>query len=172
MATMVLPLQKIGSEFMPDLDEGDLLYMPSTYPAISIGKMQQILQQTNKLIKMVPEVKSVYGKAGRADSATDPAPLTMIETIIQLKPETEWRPGMTIAKIRAELDKAVNIPSLTNVWIMPIKNRIDMLATGIKTPVGIKVAGPDLNVIAKIGTEIEKVLANVDGTSSVYAERG
>ncbi len=171
MATMAWPLQKIGSEFMPDLDEGDLLYMPSTYPAISVGKMQQVLQQSNKLIKMIPEVKSVYGKAGRAETATDPAPLTMVETTIQLKPESEWRPGMTMEKIRDELNQTVKLPSLTNVWIMPIKNRIDMLATGIKTPVGIKVAGPDLNVIAKIGTDIEKALGKVAGTSSVYAER-
>ena len=171
MATMAWPLQKIGSEFMPDLDEGDLLYMPSSYPAISVGKMQQVLQQTNKLIKMIPEVKSVYGKAGRADTATDPAPLTMVESIIQFKPESEWRPGMTMEKIKAELNRVVNIPSLTNVWIMPIKNRIDMLATGIKTPVGIKVAGPDLKVISKIGEQIEKILGYVPGTSSVYAER-
>ena len=171
MMTMAWPMQKIGSEFMPDLDEGDLLYMPSSYPAISVGKMAQVLQQSNKLIKKIPEVKSVYGKAGRADSATDPAPLTMVETTIQLKPESEWRPGMTMEKIRAELNQTVKLPSLTNVWIMPIKNRIDMLATGIKTPVGIKVAGPDLNVIAKIGEDIEKILAKVPGTSSVYAER-
>lgn len=170
-ASMIIPFQRIGSEFMPDLNEGDLLYMPSAYPAISAGKMVQVLQQTNKLIKAIPEVETVYGKAGRADTATDPAPLTMVETTIQLKPESEWRPGMTMDKIRAELDRTVKIPSLTNVWIMPIKNRIDMLATGIKTPVGVKVAGPDLKVIAKVGRKIEDVLRNVPGTASVYAER-
>lgn len=170
-ATMIIPFQRIGSEFMPDLNEGDLLYMPSAYPAISAGKMTQVLQQTNKLIKAIPEVESVYGKAGRADSATDPAPLTMVETTIRLKPESEWRSGMTMDLIRAELDRTVNVPSFTNVWIMPIKNRIDMLATGIKTPVGVKVAGPDLKVIAKVGRRIEEVLRNVPGTASVYAER-
>jgi len=165
------PLSKIGGEFMPDLDEGDLLYMPSAYPGISAGKVAQVLQQTNKLIKTLPEVEAVYGKAGRADSATDPAPLTMIETTIKLKPRSEWREGMTTEKLKKELNELVNIPSLTNVWIMPIKNRIDMLATGIKTPVGIKVAGPDLAVIAEIGEEIEKVMQTVPGTASVYAER-
>lgn len=169
--SMAYPLQKIGSEFMPDLDEGDLLYMPSAHPAISVGKMSELLQQTNKLIKTLPEVETVYGKAGRAESATDPAPLTMIESTIQLKPRDQWRKGMTMDKLKAELDSLVQFPSLTNVWIMPIKNRIDMLATGIKTPVGIKVAGPDLAVIARLGEEIEKILKNVKGTNSVYAER-
>jgi len=167
----VWPLTHMGSEFMPNLNEGDLLYMPSAFPAISAGKMAQVLQQTDKLIKQIPEVKTVYGKAGRANTATDPAPLTMIETIIQLKPRDQWRPGMTMDKLRQELDRAIQIPSLTNTWVMPIKNRIDMLATGIKTPVGIKVAGPDLDVIAKIGVEIEKVIGTVPGTASVYAER-
>lgn len=171
MASMIWPLQRIGSEFMPDLNEGDLLYMPSSYPAISAGKMAQVLQQTNKLIKQIPEVETVHGKAGRAETATDPAPLTMVETTIRLKPQDEWRQGMTMDKIKAELDRLVDVPSLTNVWIMPIKNRIDMLATGIKTPVGIKVAGPDLSVIAKVGEELEKVVRDVPGTASVYAER-
>ncbi len=171
VGSMLWPLQHIGSEFMPDLNEGDLLYMPSAHPAISAGKMTQILQQTNKLIKTIPEVESVYGKAGRAESATDPAPLTMVETTIRLKPEEQWRPGVTTESIKAELNRLVQIPSLTNVWIMPIKNRIDMLATGIKTPVGIKVAGPDLKVIAEIGQRIEKVIGGVPGTASVYAER-
>ncbi|MFZ5609579.1 MAG: efflux RND transporter permease subunit [Pseudomonadota bacterium] len=171
MVSMIWPLQRIGGEFMPDLDEGDLLYMPSAYPAISAGKMTQLLQQTNRMIKTVPEVKTVYAKAGRADSATDPAPLTMVETTIQLKPMEEWRPGMTTEKLKAELNRLVQLPSLTNVWIMPIKNRIDMLATGIKTPVGIKVAGPDLAVIGKIGERIERVIKKVPGTASVYAER-
>ncbi|VAV91793.1 Cobalt-zinc-cadmium resistance protein CzcA; Cation efflux system protein CusA [hydrothermal vent metagenome] len=171
MASALVPLSRMGGEFMPDLDEGDLLYMPSAFPAVSAGKMAQILQQTNKLIMTVPEVKTAYAKAGRAESATDPAPLTMVETTIQLKPHEEWREGMTTAKLKAELDRIVQVPSLTNVWIMPIKNRIDMLATGIKTPVGIKVAGPDLEVISKIGTQIEDVIKTVDGTASVYAER-
>ncbi|MBL4711105.1 MAG: efflux RND transporter permease subunit [Gammaproteobacteria bacterium] len=165
------PLTQLGSEFMPDLDEGDLLYMPSTFPAVSVGKAQELLQQTNKLIKTVPEVKRVFGKVGRADSATDPAPLTMIETTILLKPKDEWREGMTMKKLKMELNQLIQFPGLTNAWVMPIKNRIDMLATGIKTPVGIKVAGPDLLVIEDIGKDIEKVLNDVPGTVSVYAER-
>jgi len=165
------PLFNLGSEFMPDLDEGDLLYMPSTFPAISIGKAQELLQQTDRLIKTVPEVKRVFGKVGRAESATDPAPLTMIETTIQLKPRDQWREGMTMEKLRQELDRLVQFPGLTNAWVMPIKNRIDMLATGIKTPVGIKVAGPSLDEIEEIGKRIETVLEKVPGTASVYAER-
>ncbi len=165
------PLQHLGSEFMPELDEGDLLYMPSAFPAVSVGKAQELLQQTNKLIKTVPEVKTVFGKVGRAESATDPAPLTMIETTIMLKPHEEWREGMTMDKLKKELNELIQFPGLTNAWVMPIKNRIDMLATGIKTPVGIKVAGPDLNKIQEIGKEIEKVLYQVPGTISVYAER-
>ncbi|MFQ5348376.1 MAG: efflux RND transporter permease subunit, partial [Rhodothalassiaceae bacterium] len=171
MLSMVWPLGRIGSEFMPDIDEGDMLYMPSAFPAISAGKAAQLIQQIDKLIKAVPEVKSVYSKAGRAESATDPAPLTMIEATIQLKPKDEWRPGMTTEKLKRELDELVQIPSLTNAWIMPIRNRIDMLATGIKTPVGIKVAGPDLDVIARIGEDIERIIRTVPGTASVYAER-
>ncbi len=165
------PLSQLGSEFMPDLDEGDLLYMPSTFPAVSVGKAQQLLQQTDKLIKTVPEVKRVFGKVGRAETATDPAPLTMIETTILLKPHNEWRQGMTMDKLKKELNELVQFPGLTNAWVMPIKNRIDMLATGIKTPVGIKVAGPDLNEIQEIGKQIEKVLNEVPGTVSVYSER-
>jgi len=165
------PLKNLGSEFMPELDEGDLLYMPSAFPAISVGKVNEVVQQTNKLIKTIPEVETVYGKAGRAESATDPAPLTMIETTIKLKPKDQWREGLTMDDLKRELNQIVDVPSLTNTWIMPIKNRIDMLATGIKTPVGIKVAGPDLEVIAKVGEEIEKVIKNVEGTASVYAER-
>jgi len=144
------PANKLGSEFMPDLNEGDIMYMPSTFPGISIGKAQELLQQTNKLILTVPEVKSAFGKIGRADTATDPAPLTMIETVIQLKPESEWREGVDMEDIKWELNQAIKIPGLTNVWVWPIKTRIDMLATGIKTPVGIKVAGPDLGVIQQI----------------------
>jgi len=169
--TMLWPVAHLGSEFMPDLDEGDLLYMPSTFPAVSIGKAQQVLQQTDKLIRTVPEVKRVFGKVGRADTATDPAPLTMVETTIQLKPHAEWRPDMTVEKLKQELNQRVQLPGITNVWVMPIKNRIDMLATGIKTPVGVKVAGPDLNTIQTIGRDIEKVLKSVPGTVSVYSER-
>jgi Cu(I)/Ag(I) efflux system membrane protein CusA/SilA len=165
------PLSQLGSEFMPELDEGDLLYMPSTFPAVSVGKAQQLLQQTNKLIKTVPEVRRVFGKVGRAETATDPAPLTMIETTILLKPRDQWRDGMTMDKLKQELNQLIQFPGLTNAWVMPIKNRIDMLATGIKTPVGIKVAGPDLMVIEDIGKEIEKVLGDIPGTVSVYAER-
>jgi len=170
--TGLWPLDKgLGSEFMPDLNEGDLLYMPSTFPAISTGKAQELIQQTNKLIATVPEVKRVFGKIGRADSATDPAPLTMVETTIQLKPPSEWRKGMTMEKLRRELDALVKIPGVSNAWVMPIKNRIDMLATGIKTPVGIKVAGPDLKVIQEIGKKIERILTPVPGTVSVFSER-
>jgi len=165
------PITQLGSEFMPPLDEGDLLYMPSSYPGISVDKAREILQQTNKLIKTVPEVKTVFGKIGRADTATDPAPLTMIETVIQFKPREEWREGMTAEGLRDELDSIVQFPGLTNAWVMPIKNRIDMLATGIKTPVGIKVAGPDLNVLQRIGKDLERVLEPVPGTASVYSER-
>lgn len=165
------PLNKIGSEFIPPLDEGDLMYMPTTYPGISIGEARQVLQQTDKLIKTIPEVKSVFGKIGRAETATDPAPLTMIETFIQLKPTDEWREGLTSQDLRKELDALVRLPGLTNAWVMPIKTRIDMLATGIKTPVGIKVSGPDLKVIQKIGQQLEGILKNVPGTASVYSER-
>ena len=169
--TGLWPLTKIGSEFMPPLDEGDLMYMPTTYPGISIGKAREVLQQTDKLIRTVPEVKTVFGKIGRAETATDPAPLTMIETFIQLKPQSEWRAGLTSADIRRELDSLVQIPGITNAWVMPIKTRIDMLATGIKTPVGIKVAGPDLGVIQGIGQQLESILNDVPGTASVYSER-
>lgn len=165
------PVNKIGSEFIPPLDEGDLMYMPTTYPGISIGKARQLLQQTNKLIKTVPEVKTVWGKIGRAETATDPAPLTMIETTIQFKPKSEWREGMTKDKLKQELDSLIQFPGLTNAWVMPIKTRIDMLATGIKTPIGIKIAGVDLVEIEKIGKQVEKILKNVEGTASVYAER-
>lgn len=170
-ATAILPATRLGTEFMPDLDEGDILYMPTTFPGISVGKARQLLQQTDKLIKTVPEVESVYGKVGRADSATDPAPLSMIETTIRLKPRSEWRKGISTADIRDELDRIVQIPGVSNVWIMPIKNRIDMLATGIKTPLGIKIAGPDLGTISAIGESIEQALKAIPGTASVYAER-
>ena len=165
------PVNKLGSEFMPDLNEGDIMYMPTTFPGISIGKAQELLQQTDKLIMSVPEVKSVFGKIGRAETATDPAPLTMIETVIQLKPEEEWREGVDIDDIKAELDQRVQLPGLTNAWVWPIKTRIDMLATGIKTPVGVKIGGPDLAVIQEIGQEIESVLMDVPGTASAFSER-
>jgi Cu(I)/Ag(I) efflux system membrane protein CusA/SilA len=161
----------LGHEFMPEMYEGDLMYMPTTLPGLSIGKAQQLLQQTDRIIATLPEVKQVFGKIGRADTATDPAPLTMIETIIQLKPRSEWRDGMTLEKLIHELDQKVNLPGLTNAWLMPIKTRIDMLATGIKTPVGVKVSGPDLNVIEKIGRKIESTVKQVRGTTSVYSER-
>lgn len=171
MLASAWPASQLGSEFMPPLDEGDLMYMPSARPGISADKARQVLQQTNKLIMSVPEVKSAFGKMGRVQSATDPAPLAMNETIIQFKPESEWRPGITKADIRKELEQRVHLPGLTNAWVMPIKTRIDMLSTGIKTPVGIKVGGPDLKVIQKIGEQLEKVLPAVRGTTSVYAER-
>ncbi|MGY0636919.1 MAG: efflux RND transporter permease subunit [Paraglaciecola chathamensis] len=173
MVTVVgfYPLNDIGSEFMPPLDEGDLMYMPTTYAGISVGKAREVLQQTDKLIRSVPEVKNVFGKIGRAETATDPAPLTMIETFIQFKPQDEWRPGMTKADIRDALEQVVNFPGVTNAWVMPIKTRIDMLATGIKTPVGIKVAGEDLAVIQKLGQDIERILSPMQGSASVYAER-
>ncbi|MCB1678661.1 MAG: efflux RND transporter permease subunit [Halioglobus sp.] len=165
------PINKIGSEFIPSLDEGDLMYMPTTYPGLSIGKARELLQQTDKLIATVPEVKTVFGKIGRAETATDPAPLTMIETFIQLKPAKQWRADMTTEKLKKELDALVRFPGLTNAWVMPIKTRIDMLATGIKTPVGIKVAGKDLQQIQQIGQRLEQILRDVPGTASVYSER-
>ena len=165
------PMSRLGGEFMPELDEGDLLYMPTTFPGISIGKAQQVLQQTDKLIATVPEVKTIFGKMGRAETATDPAPLSMIETTIQFKPKSEWRSGMTMEKLRAELESRVKLPGLSNAWVMPIRTRIDMLATGIKTPVGIKIAGPDLNTIQSIGQQVENVLKTIPGTTSAFAER-
>ena len=171
LATSLWPLGKIGSEFIPPLDEGDLMYMPTTYPGISIGKARELLQQTDKLIRTVPEVETVFGKIGRAETATDPAPLTMIETFIQLKDRSEWREGVTTESLKRELDSLVKLPGVTNAWVMPIKTRIDMLATGIKTPVGIKIAGADLNIIQDIGQQLEIILAEVPGTASVYSER-
>jgi Cu(I)/Ag(I) efflux system membrane protein CusA/SilA len=171
LASASVPLSRLGSEFMPELDEGDLLYMPSTQPGISIGKARQLLQQTDKLIAAVPEVAHVFGKVGRAETATDPAPLTMMETTIQLKPRAQWRAGVEIADIRRELNQRVQLPGLTNAWVMPIRARLDMLATGIRTPVGIKIAGPDLGVIDSIGKQLERVIGQMPGTTSVYAER-
>lgn len=171
LLSMYWPLSQLGSEFMPELDEGDLMYMPTTYPGISVGKARELLQQTDKLIATLPEVETVFGKIGRADTATDPAPLTMIETFIQLKPKAQWRAGMTTEKLKDELNALVQFPGLTNAWVMPIKTRIDMLATGIKTPVGIKIAGPDLSGIEAIGKDIEILLKDLPNTASVYAER-
>lgn len=165
------PLAKIGSEFMPPLQEGDLLYMPSTFPSISIGKASQLLQQTDRMIAQVPEVKSVFGKMGRAETATDPAPLEMLETTVQLKDPSEWRSGMTIEKLIAELDEKVKVPGLVNLWVQPIRNRIEMLSTGIKGALGLKITGPDLKTINAIGQKVESILRKVPGTSSVYAER-
>lgn len=171
LAGTAWPLGKLGSEFMPPLDEGDLLYMPSMLPGVSITKARQVLQETDRIIKRFPEVERVFGKVGRARTATDPAPLSMIETIITLKPKDQWRPGMTKDKLVKELDQAIRLPGVTNAWTMPIKTRIDMLATGIKTPVGIKVMGPDLKKLATISEQIEARLREVEGTASVYAER-
>ncbi len=161
----------LGHEFMPEMFEGDIMYMPTTLPGLSIGKAQQLLQETDRIIASIPEVKRVFGKIGRAETATDPAPLTMIETIIQLKPRDQWRKGMTVDKLIHELDSHVDLPGLTNAWLMPIRTRIDMLSTGIKTPVGVKVSGPDLKVIDKIGRQIESVVKQVRGTASAYSER-
>ncbi len=167
----LFPFSRLGSEFMPPLNEGDLLYMPTTLPGISITKAKELLQQTDKIIASFPEVESVFGKIGRAETATDPAPLTMIETTIMLKDEDKWRPGMTIEKLIEELNDAVQFPGLTNAWTMPIKTRIDMLSTGIKTPVGIKLMGPDLQTLSDLGERIEAVVREIPGTASVISER-
>ena len=171
LAVTVVPLMRLGGEFMPALDEGDLLYMPSALPGLSVSKASELLQQTDRLIKTVPEVERVFGKAGRADTATDPAPLEMFETTIQFKPRDEWRAGMTPDKLVEELDRVVKVPGLSNIWVPPIRNRIDMLATGIKSPVGIKVAGTDLAAIERLTTQIEAVVKRVPGVSSALAER-
>jgi len=171
LALTLYPASKLGSEFMPPLYEGDLLYMPTTFPGISITKAKELLQQTDKIIASFPEVETVFGKIGRAETATDPAPLTMIETTIMLKPEKEWRPGMTPEKLVEELDKAIQFPGLTNAWTMPIKTRIDMLATGIKTPVGIKIMGASLDTLSAIGERIEAAVRKIPGTLSAYSER-
>ncbi|MBU6467620.1 MAG: efflux RND transporter permease subunit [Betaproteobacteria bacterium] len=165
------PVSRLGGEFMPPLDEGDLLYMPSALPGIGAGKVSELLQQTDRMIKTVPEVESVFGKAGRAETATDPAPLEMFETTIRFKPREQWRPGMTQNKLIEELDRTVKVPGLTNIWVPPIRNRIDMLATGIKSPVGIKVAGANLAEIDRLTAEIERAVKPVPGVSSALAER-
>jgi Cu(I)/Ag(I) efflux system membrane protein CusA/SilA len=171
LAATAWPLSRLGGEFMPPLDEGDLLYMPSALPSIGSGKVAELLQQTDRLIKTVPEVQSVFGKAGRAETATDPAPMEMFETTIQFKPRDQWRPGMTPDKLVEELDRIVKVPGLSNIWVPPIRNRIDMLATGIKSPVGIKVAGMDTAEIDRVTADIERVVKTVPGVSSALAER-
>ena len=171
MAISIYPASRLGSEFMPTLNEGTLFYMPTSLPGMSITKAAELLQTQNKIIKSFPEVASVYGKAGRANTATDPAPTEMFETVINLKPESEWRPGMTTDKLIAELDKALQFPGVANSWTMPIKARIDMLSTGIRTPIGIKVFGKDLNEMEKLAKEIEAVVKTVPGTTSAFAER-
>jgi Cu(I)/Ag(I) efflux system membrane protein CusA/SilA len=167
----LVPLLRLGSEFMPPLEEGTLLYMPTALPGLSAGKASELLQLTDRMIKTVPEVDHVFGKAGRAETATDPAPLEMFETTVTFKPRDQWRPGMTPEKLREELDRAVQVPGLTNLWVPPIRNRIDMLAPGIKSPIGIKVSGPDLATLAELGDRVEKVARGVPGVSSALAER-
>ncbi|MBT9462057.1 MAG: efflux RND transporter permease subunit, partial [Rugosibacter sp.] len=171
LLTTLWPITRLGGEFMPPLDEGDLLYMPSALPGLSAAKAAQLLQQTDRLIKTVPEVATVFGKAGRAETATDPAPMEMLETTIQFKPHDEWRPGMTPEKLVEELDRAVKVPGLSNIWVPPIRNRIDMLATGIKSPIGVKVSGSSLAEIDKVTQAIEQVAKRVPGVSSALAER-
>ncbi|TAM26534.1 MAG: efflux RND transporter permease subunit [Nevskiaceae bacterium] len=171
MVLSVWPATKLGSEFMPPLDEGDLLYMPTALPGLAVGKGAEILQQTDRILKTFPEVKRVFGKIGRAETATDPAPLEMIETTVQLKPKSEWRAGLTTEKLIEEMDAALKIPGMGNVWVNPIRNRIDMLATGIKSPVGIKIGGPDLAVIERLGAEVERAVKGIPGTSSAFSER-
>ncbi|WP_285163670.1 efflux RND transporter permease subunit [Shewanella goraebulensis] len=171
LGSAVYPMTKMGSEFMPELEEGDLLYMPTTLPSVSAGKAAEILQQTDRLIKTVPEVKRVFGKVGRAMTATDPAPLTMLETTIMLNPRDTWREGMTLEGIIAELQKTVKVPGMTNAWVQPIKTRIDMLSTGVRTPVGIKISGADIDELQRIGTEIEAVVSQLPGTKSAFAQR-
>jgi Cu(I)/Ag(I) efflux system membrane protein CusA/SilA len=167
----VIPFTRLGSEFMPPLYEGDLLYMPTTMPGVSITKAKELLQQTDRIIASFPEVKRVFGKAGRAETATDPAGLDMLETVIMLRPEKEWRPGMTREKLVGALDAAIQFPGLANSWTMPIKTRIDMLSTGIKTPVGVKISGPDLDTLQGIAGKVEAALKTVPHTASAFAER-
>ncbi len=171
VASVYYPMKNIGSEFMPELEEGDLLYMPTTVSGISIGKATQLLQQTDRLIKTQKEVKSVFGKVGRANTATDPAPLTMLETTIMLKDKSEWREGYTIEKIIEELDSIVNVPGVTNAWVQPIKTRIDMLSTGIKTPIGLKLSGSNVSELQNLGMSVESILNNMPETKSAFAER-
>jgi copper/silver efflux system protein len=171
LAASLWPAMKLGSEFMPNLNEGTLFYMPTTLPGLSVTKAAELVQTQDKIIKSFPEVASVWGKAGRASTATDPAPTEMFETVINLKPESEWRAGMTVDKLIAEMDKALQFPGVSNAWTMPIKARIDMLSTGIRTPVGVKVIGTDLAEMEKLARQIEAVIRTVPGTTSAYAER-
>jgi copper/silver efflux system protein len=171
IVSLIWPLSQLGKEFMPNMNEGDLLYMPTTLPGISIGKARQLLQQTNRLIKTVPEVEQVFGKVGRAETATDPAPLTMIETVIQLKPQAQWRAGMTMEKIKQELDQRVQVPGLRNSWLMPIRTRIDMQSTGINTPIGLKISGPNLAGIQDLGAQVESILRALPTTKTVLSDR-
>lgn len=171
LATTLWPMSRLGGEFLPPMDEGDLLYMPSALPGLSAQKAAQLLQQTDRMIRTVPEVETVFGKAGRAESATDPAPLEMFETTIRFKPREQWRAGMTPEKLIDELDRAVQVPGLTNIWIPPIRNRIDMLATGIKSPIGVKIAGANLEEIDRVSQQVEAVARKVPGVSSALAER-
>src|SRR5512140_2532098 len=165
------PAARLGSEFMPTLNEGTLFYMPTTLPGLSVTKAAELLQTQNKIIKTFPEVELVWGKAGRASSATDPAPTEMFETVINLKPESQWRPGMTIDKLIAEMDRALQFPGVSNAWTMPIKARTDMLSTGIRTPVGVKVYGTDLVEMENVARQVEAALRTVPGTTSAFAER-
>tara|TARA_R110002072_G_scaffold109053_2_gene236099 strand:+ start:17 stop:1570 length:1554 start_codon:yes stop_codon:yes gene_type:complete len=172
LGVSVYPVLKLGSEFMPPLDEGDILYMPTTYPGISITKAKELLQQTDKILKTFPEVHHVFGKLGRAETATDPAPLAMIETTIKIKPKDQWPdPSKTTKQLMDEMDAAIRFPGVANAWTMPIKTRIDMLSTGIKTPIGIKVSGPDLNVLEKVAGEIERALVPLPDTLSAFADK-
>jgi Cu(I)/Ag(I) efflux system membrane protein CusA/SilA len=171
LVATIWPATRLGSEFLPPLDEGDLLYMPSALPGLSPQKAAELLQYTDRVIKTFPEVLSVHGKAGRAESATDPAPLEMFETVIQLKPPAEWRPGLTVDALVAEMDAALQVPGLRNVWVQPIRNRIDMLATGVKSPVALKISGPDLATIERIGEQAAGLIGGIDGVASVFAER-
>src|SRR5205085_1216235 len=171
LGVSIYPVNHIGSEFMPTLNEGTLFYMPVSLPSMSITKAAELLQTQDKIIKSFPEVESVFGKAGRANTATDPAPPEMFETVINLKPESEWRPGMTVEQLVSDMDQALDFPGVSNAWTMPIKARIDMLSTGIRTPVGVKVYGPDLAKIDRLAKEIEAVVRNVPGTTSAFAER-
>jgi len=171
LAASLWPAVRLGTEFMPNLNEGTLFYMPTTLPGLSVTKAAELVQTQDKIIKSFPEVASVWGKAGRASTATDPAPTEMFETVINLKPETEWRPGMTVDKLTAEMDRALQFPGVSNAWTMPIKARIDMLSTGIRTPVGVKVFGTDLAEMERLARQIEAVIRTVPGTTSAYAER-
>ena len=171
LAVSLWPAMRLGTEFMPNLNEGTLFYMPTTLPGLSVTKAAELVQTQDKIIKSFPEVSSVWGKAGRASTATDPAPTEMFETVINLKPESEWRAGVTVDKLIAEMDRALQFPGVSNAWTMPIKARIDMLSTGIRTPVGVKVLGTDLGEMEKLARQIEAVIRTVPGTTSAYAER-